>query len=344
MSSSISRRPPDRGPTPAGVFPRARLFGLICAVALLAGCSTANAVGTKRTDSTRATISSDANTGAAANNANFAAAKLRNVDPCGVLDQNTIAQFGKSQQPHGSEDQLDSCDADLDDGHGKDLNLRVTIGGDLSDNTPSGTIAGLPAAEHLTTSVCFERLITQRHPSTGIEVEVDYNNTADSCLIARQLAGLVVNRIRTNPPPRPDGARSLAAVDPCATVDDATAANLTQGQPDRSILGFYKCDWQSAGYDLSVEFRIDTNPKNDTFDGTPKPVDVGVPAYEFASNDVYPSCDVKWEVAPVTDNTEQNDAGEIVDVQFGNVLNGSVDACAQAEAAAKIVATKVPHS
>lgn len=323
---------------------RARLFGLICAVAVLAGCSTANAVGGKRTDSTRTTVSSDAGTTASADNANFAEAKLRTVDPCGVLDQDTIAQFGKSQQSHGTEDQLDSCDIDLDDGHGQDLNLRVTIGDDLSGNTPSGTIAGLPAAEHRTTSVCFERLITQQHPATGIEIEVDYDNTDDSCLIARQLAGLVVNRIRTNPPARPDGAHSLASVDPCGTIDDPTAANLTQGQPDRSVLGFYKCDWQSDSYDLSVEFSIDTNPKNDTVDGTPKPVDVGVPAYEFASNDVYPSCDVKWEAAPLANDNEQADAGEIVDVQFGNVLGGSVDACAQAEAAAKIVATKVPHS
>jgi hypothetical protein len=46
---------------------------------------------------------------------------------------------------------------------------------------------------------------------------------------------------------------------------------------------------------------------------------------------------VKW----LTHSTG-NGFGDVVDVQFGNVENGTVDACAQAITAAKAVATKVP--
>ncbi len=329
----------------SSVLARARLFGLLCCAVLLVGCSTANAVGTARTDSTRTTVPVDANTQKVDTNG-FGSATLRTVDPCGLLDTNTMSQFG-TLSPRSGLSQINSCDLDISDIKGHDLNVRVTIGDDLADNRPTGTIAGLPVAEHTSTSVCFERLITQQHPTSGIEVEVDYDTSADSCLVARQVAGLVVDRIRKNPPKRAGGADSLPSVAPCDTIDDATAASLTQGQPDKNAQGFYKCDWQSEDYDLSVEFKVDTNPKDDTFDGTPQPVDVGVPAYAFSSTDVYPSCDVKWQVRPLGgDGTDQgrDDQGEVVDVQFGNVLGGNADPCTQAEAAAKLVAAKVPHA
>jgi hypothetical protein len=322
------------------LLPRARLLGLLCCAVALVGCSAANAVGTARTDSTRTTVPAEANA-QQVNTSGFGAAALRAVDPCGLLDARTMSQFGTVGQSSGLS-QLDSCQLDITDIKGHDLNVRLIIGDDLSDNRPSGTIAGLPVAEHTSTSVCFERLITQQHPTTGIEVEVNYDNSADSCVVARQVAGLVVGRIRNKAPQRAAGAGSLALVNPCDTIDDTSAASITQGQPDKSAQGFYKCDWQSDNYDLSVEFKVDTNPKNDTFDGTPQQVDVGVPAYAFSSTDVFPSCDVKWEVRPIGAQTDNQ--GEVVDVQFGNVLGGNVDPCAQAETAAKLVAAKVPRA
>lgn len=325
-------------PSP-GVSSRARLFGLICAAALLAGCATAHSTDTRRTDSTRATVASDAGPGQGANSTSFASAKLRTVDPCGLLDRNTLSQLGTSAEP-ATQNDIDSCRADLSDGNGKDLGIEVAIGGDLASSTPSGTIAGLPVKEEASDTDCSERLITQHDPTTGIEVRVNYIGDS-ACLIARQTAGLVVNRIRTNAPQRPDSVSSLAVIDPCDTIDNATAENLTAVGPERSVEGLFKCDWQAGDYDLSVEFTLDGNPKNDTVSGTPQPVDVGVPAYAFSSNDVYPSCDVKWQVRSLGPGSEQ---GEVVDVQFGDVLGGSLDPCTQAEAAAKVVATKVPHA
>ena len=322
------------------LLPRARLFGLLCCAVVLVGCSTANAVGSARTDSTRTTVPADANT-QQVDSGEFASAALRTIDPCGLLDTRTMSQFG-TVSPSSGLSEIDSCSLDINDIKGHDLNVRVTIGDDLSDNKPTGTIAGLPVAEHATTSVCFERLITQQHPTSGIEIEVNYDSSANSCVVARQVAGLVVDRIRKKAPQRAGGVNSLALVNPCDTIDDASAASITQGQPDKTAQGFYKCDWQSEDYDLSVEFRVDTNPKDDTYDGTPQPVDVGVPAYAFSSTDVFPSCDVKWQVRPL--GQASDDHGEVVDVQFGNVLGGNVDACAQAETAAKLVVAKVPHA
>ena len=321
----------------AVVSPRARLLGLVCAAVLLAGCSTANAVGTARTDSSRTTVPSAASNTSTVDTA-FSSAALRAIDPCGLLDQQTVSQLGTSAQP-AAQDEIDSCSADLTDGKGKDLGVSVSIGGDLASSTPTGTIGGLPVQEQSDSTECAEDLITQQRPTTGIEVRVT-NNSASTCLFARQLAGLVVNRIRTNAPHRPNGVTSLVLIDPCDTIDDATVQNLTAVGPEKSVEGLFKCDWIGGDYDLGVEFILDSNPKDDNIEGTPQPVDVGVPAYAFPSNDVYPSCDVKWQVRALG---QGSDTGEVVDVQFGDVLGGNLDPCTQAEAAAKVVATKVPR-
>ena len=323
----------------AAVAARARLFGLTCAAALLVGCTaSANAAGTARTDSSRTTVSSDA-TGQSANSTDFASAKLRTVDPCGLLDRDTLSQLGKVSEPAAQSD-IDSCQADLADGSGTDLGVEVSIGDDLASSKPTGTIAGLPAQEDATSTQCAERLVTQHDPATGIQTRVTYRG-ANACAVARQLAGLVVDRIRTNAPQRPSGVSSVAVIDPCDTIDNASVENLTAVGVDKSVEGLFKCDWSAGPYDLSVEFSLDGNPKDQTYAGTPRPVDVGVPAYAFPSTDVYPSCDVKWLVRPVGGRDDQ---GEVVDVQFGDILGGTLDPCTQAEAAAKIVATKVPHA
>jgi hypothetical protein len=151
----------------------------------------------------------------------------------------------------------------------------------------------------------------------------------------------VITRIRSNPPQRADAAGSLAAVDPCSTVDDATAAAVLGGKATKQADGLYRCEWQDDidSYNLTVEFGLDEDPKTDTTTGAPQPVDIGVPAYQSSSNDVFPTCDVKWMTKPTG-----NGYGDVVDVEFGNVASGSADACAQAVTAAKAVATKVPKA
>ena len=133
----------------------------------------------------------------------------------------------------------------------------------------------------------------------------------------------------------------FGAIEPNTFLTSANAQNILGSQAVLVVLTMGLLIPLTAGdYDLSVAFTLDGNPKDQTYQGTPQPVDVGVPAYAFPSNDVYPSCDVKWVVRPVAHSNDQN---EVVDVQFGDVLGGSLDPCTQAEAAAKLVAAKVPH-
>ncbi len=298
-------------------------------------------MGTARTTSARDTVAADANVGAtvpASANANLTAATLRQVDPCGLLDGATMSQFGSSVQDSSAG--LDSCNGDVNDGRGNDLDLTVTIGSDLSQYSPTGMIAGLPAAEDTADSACFDRLVTQHNPTIGIEIQADYDHNP-SCPPARELAQLVVAHIRTDPPRRTSAAAALAAVDPCATIDDQTAASVVAGTPVEQSEGLYRCEWHNddTGYDLTVAYTLDQDPQRDTSDGTPQPVDIGVPAFRFSADDVYPTCDVKWMTDSVGDGL-----GYVVDVQFGNVEDGSVDPCAQAVIAAKVVATKVPKA
>lgn len=267
----------------------------------------------------------------------FAADKLRLVDPCGLLDTNTLSGLGTpgDNVPSG----IDECDNDMKDSSGADLQVMVTIGEALDVQRVSGQLAGMPVAEDKASSECTDKIVTQTNPTIGIAVEASIKG--DSCTPARKLAQAVIERIRSNPPQRANTNGSLAVIDPCGTVDDPTAATAIGGQPQKSYQSLFKCDWQgTTSYDLTVTFSVGEDPKDDTTLGTPQPVDLGngVSAYQLLTTDVYPSCEIKW----ITRQTGSDGSGEFVDVEFDNVEKQQVDVCSKALAVAKVVATKVP--
>ncbi|HEX3791261.1 MAG TPA: hypothetical protein VHW44_25590 [Pseudonocardiaceae bacterium] len=315
------------------------VLGCLAVSVVTVGCAT-------QPDLTKATFSRTtipASTGtytsgsaAAGSTAAFTLAGQRSVDPCGFLDKNTLGGLGSSTEPPTA-DGFDECDVDLTDSSGNDLDLSITIGEAISDK-PATQIDGLPVAEQKLTdgSACFERIITASSPDTGIEVQADVKK--DPCTPARQLAQSVITRLRGNPPKRSNLSGSLAALDPCTMVDDATAAAAVGANPDKTIDGLYKCDWQGEHTGLTVTFTSGEDPKADDAIATPQPVDLGgVTAYTVYSTDVFPSCEVKWMTRQTSDGN-----GEIVDVEFDNVDKVQVDTCAKAVAVAKVILPKVP--
>jgi hypothetical protein len=273
----------------------------------------------------------------------FTAAKLRAVDPCGLLDNDTLGAFGTpaDADPGG----IDECDDFMHDSAGDDLDIDLTVGEQLDEvDSTTSTADGLPVAEDKASDgkACFEKIVTQTSPTLGLELQIDYDGH-DPCVPARKLAAAIVSHIRIDPPHRANAAGSLALVDPCGTLDTGTATTVLGAKPDEvEAEGLFECDWRSSGFDVTVGFSVDEDPKSDTSGGTPKPVNIGVPAYEFPSTDVFPSCEVKWTTRASVDSDGN---GEVVDVEYDNIDNApKVDTCAKAVAAAKAVVRKVPHS
>lgn len=274
---------------------------------------------------------------ASGNTTGFDLASLRQIDPCGLLDANMTAGLGTAQDGSAA-DGFDFCTENLTDPNGHDLDLSITLGEAFDDN-PTLTLDGLPVAQQASgdTSDCYNRIITQSDPQLGIVVEAD--DKSDACHYGQLLAQAVINRIRTNPPKR-NNTGSLAALDPCAMVDDATVAAAVGAGADKSYEDLYKCDWQGGQTDLSVEFTVGEDPKTDNSLGNPTPVTVaGITAYQVYSTDVFPSCTISWLTRSTGDGS-----GEIVHVEFDNVQNITVDVCAKAVAVATVVGPKVPKN
>jgi hypothetical protein len=312
---------------------------VLCALVLAAGCAAKPNL-TKVTFS-RTTVSasgasvSGGSSSAGATDVVFSLATLSKTDPCGLLDNSTLAALGTpaSPQPDG----LDACDDYMKDTSGGQLDITVTLGAGISD--PANTVLfGVPVAEKPLAdgSGCFERIITQHNPTMGIEVQVDGK---DPCTPGRKLAQAVVGRMRTNPPTRSDYVNSLAGYDPCKTVDDNTAAGTVGANPSKSRDSLYKCDWQGGDTSLTVSFTLDQDPKTDDALGTPQPVALanGVTAYQLLTTDVFPSCEVKWIVKPGGSSSNQ-----IADVEFDNINKINVDPCVKAVAVAKVVQSNLP--
>lgn len=332
-----------RGSVPRAVHTAGRtvaaFVGLACAVALIAGCAAkpnlAKVTFSRTTVSGSGASASGGNSSANANNVVFSLATLARTDPCGLLDNSTLAALGAPATAQASG--LDACGDYMKDPSGNDLDITVTLGVSITD--PANTVIfGTPVAEKPLAdgSGCFERIITQNNPTMGIEVQVDGK---DPCTPARKLAQTVVSRMRTNPPQRGDYADSLAGYDPCKALDDPTVAAAVGANPEKSRDNLYKCDWQGADTAVSVAFTLGSDPKTDNSLGTPQPVDLGNgrTAFQVLTTDVFPACEVQWIAKP-----GGSDANEIVAVEFDNINKVTVDPCAKVDAVAKVVIATLP--
>ena len=316
------------------------LLAALCALACVTGCTAQGGIGLAKVTFQRTTIPAASGDGGApvadSGGTAFAAANLRTVDPCALLDADTLAPLGDPADP--TPIGFGECDADMSDSGGNDLDVTITLGDELSSRGATTTVDGLPVSEEHDDSDCAERIITQQNPTLAVTVDVDYADH-DACGAARKLIDPIVRRIRLDPPRLSPADAKLAAIDPCGTVDGPTVTAAIGADPDRSLEGLFKCDWDDNSLELSVAFTVDGDPAGDDSEGTPKPVSIdGIGAYQVASTDVFPSCAVRWKVAPAADDEFQQ-----VDVEFDDIEDQHLDTCAKADAVAGVVAGKVPR-
>jgi hypothetical protein len=329
----------------------ALLLAALCALACVSGCTAQGGIGLAKVTFQRTTIPADhpdtSGGGGGSSSGNvpisnaggaFDAARLRTLDACQLIDQDTVAALGHADDP--SPEGLGACDVDLEDSGGNDLDITLTVGDQLDDDvTASTTVDGMPVNEHQDDSDCAERIITGTDPALAVTIEVDYDGH-DSCAAARKLIDPVIRRIRSNPPQISSDDARLATVDPCGTLDDAAVSAAVGPDSDKSTEGLFKCDWDANDYELSVGYSYDSDPATDDAEGTPKPVTVGgIAATSLLTTDVFPSCEIKWKLGPKRDDQYQQ-----IDVEFDNIEDKpGIDPCAKATAAATTAMAKLPR-
>ncbi|MFB9905917.1 hypothetical protein [Allokutzneria oryzae] len=268
----------------------------------------------------------------------FAVEKQRLIDPCGLLEQQVLAQFGTpvTSRPSGFAD----CGNYMKDGSGKSLSITVRLGQDMLSNEVSKAtkkVGGLNASESTSGSSCFVRAVTQEAPrAMGITIQVSYEG--DGCDVGRRLGESVINKIRTSPPLRTPEKGSLTVVDPCTSLPQNTPIEQLGGVPSQSGYGLYQCNWRRDDTTLGVEFSLDSNPKDRNYGPKPEELTLdGVTVYQRKEESYAKTCKLEW-----LHRDTGGGKGEVVEVKVDSTKKSDVDLCGKAVASAKALLPKLP--
>lgn len=305
----------------------ALLATMLCALAA-AGC-------------TSGAGSSDQGTSTVTHDPAFTADKLRAINPCGLLDYDTLRPLGDPSDSSsdgfvGSPSGLDNCNIDMKDFHRNDLSVGVMVGSEVTMNGSHRTLSGMPVLEQPNNDECEEQIIT---PNPQIGIVVDIHTHYAACVPARQITTAMINHIRANPPKRQVSAGSLSMADPCGTVDDPTVTAATGPTSTEVRKSLYDCEWDGGPLTLSVSFSIGDAQLPNGGQATPRPIDLGgVTGYQGQPDTQ--SCEIGWNVRPAGAPHQF----ELVYVEVENLGQPMVDTCAKTVPAAKVVLTKVPKT
>lgn len=328
-----------------------RLVAVLSAILLLTGCAGADlakqrfprttipANAENASDPTGTTRSTPAPDGEAVEPA-FAPDKMRLIDPCELLDDEVLKQFGTPGDRSGSG--FSRCSNFMKDKADKDLAVTVELGQTMTSELKNADkqLAGLRSYEQtLENSACFVSVITQEKPGLGITVQIGYED-GDACAPGRVVAESVVKRIREDAPTRTPVKGSLITLEPCALPDPA-AIEAAAGADHRVYpYGLHNCSWVGDDRELTVDFRATFVPRDRDFDDKQVEVDLGgVTGYQVNSVTAFPSCEVKW-VQLVGEENE----GEVVEVKSAGPKESQFDRCATAVAFAKTLVAKIPKA
>lgn len=311
---------------------------MFVAAAVLTACS--SGVDTTRSVSARTTVAAPTSGDAGPADPAFSEAKLRAVDPCGLLDAKLLGNVG-TPSGKSSGDPFQGCTADATV-TGQQMSFQLKVGEAVPElDRDAIAVAGLRVLETKQDKGCTDKAVTQSAPSRALVVRTDAKSGGDACAAGKQVLSAVIARLRTAPPQLPAGSSVLAGIDPCTLVDKATIASIVGQQARTDSESLHDCAWRQSGITLEVYGKIGLDPKIPGFDKPPTPVDLGgITAYQSDSSAGYPSCTVSWADQPLAD-----DHGEIVSVYVANGQKlPDFDTCAHAVAAGKIVAAKLPKS
>ena len=326
-----------------------RPAAVLCALALLAGCGSGSlaksppfprsTIQANAADPSEKPVTGSTTTGKPVDPA-FAAEKLRLLDPCKLLDDDTLKGLGTPDDlsPGG----FSRCSNYMKDKNGKELSISVEVGQTMTSEIKKADkkIAGYRSYEQvLEGSACFVSVITQEDPGLAFTVQIGFKD-GDGCVPGRVVAESVVKLAKGKGAARTPAKGSVVEVDPCELPSDAAVVEAVAQSSRRYPYGLHNCSWVGKDAEISLDFRLGFVPKDDKFDPKQTEVDLGgVKAYQVETTTSFPSCSLKWVQLRADGNQ-----GEVVEVKSAGAKKSEFDRCARAQAFAKSLLPKLPKA
>ncbi|MBN6041200.1 serine/threonine-protein kinase [Amycolatopsis sp. 195334CR] len=258
----------------------------------------------------------------------LADARLRQVDPCRVLDGvelDPVGEFTAWRSEEPGECTYETSEADL--------NVWLTIGMDSDAGTESGRdagvdIDGLPVLLTDVDTGCGALVQTPARPELGIGIQFP-TGTADTCAPVTAVLRVVVDRLRTEvfrweAPPH-----SAFLADPCSLVDGETARSAVGGATKATPYLLRGCRWEGPFGTMSLGVTQGEPGKPPRDAGDPTKVD-GTDAYLSQVNTGH--CVLTWTQRQIDDQRT-----EVLEV----TSNRTGDPCGTATAYARAIMAKL---
>jgi len=321
-----------------------------CLVTVLAGCGADLAKETFPRSTVPATADLDggspdpttATSGGATGDEAFTSKNLRRADPCGLLNEDALAEFGTPANSRLRD--YDKCSNYMKDKSGKELNFTLTVGEILTGADDTGTfkIGGLPASESELDdkTACFTNAITESSPKRGITLQM--GGAGGLCEVSRKMLENIVKQVRDGAKPLKVAKGSMVDLDPCEVVDPAVIKSTIGESSESRLDTLHSCTWSAGSASLDLSFEISSNPDDLAEAAETKPVDLGgVKAQKKAEKSAGSDrCRLEWAHAPFPEDRE---LAEVVSIEFSNYsAKTGEDTCAKAEAVAKALIPKLP--
>jgi hypothetical protein len=230
------------------------------------------------------------------NDPDFTPAKLRTLDPCGLLTDDILANVG--EPANNDRGDFAECGNYMEDTAGDELNISLTIGDNINNAEEADqNIGGLPALESELDSgeACFVSVLTSTDPNIGLTIQAN-GKSDDLCDAGRKVLTGIVDLIRTNPPTYETPQGTLIEVDVCEAVQDTTlrtvlGADVDAGAPYK----LHWCNWNAGTVSLGVWLRLGYDPATDSSGGAPVSLGSGVTAYKSTTTSSATSCELQWK-------------------------------------------------
>jgi hypothetical protein len=266
-------------------------------------------------------------------------AVLRLVDPCGLVDNATLADLGTPSGPRPSGIDLGMCFNDVKDAGGKTIKISVQLGSSTigGASKASGAVGGLPRIEdEADDGSCDVTALTAKSPDLGIRVNTIYAG-GDSCRTAGPILEKVVKRLHENPPKYPVEKGSLVDVDLCTVIDDQVMTEAVLAARKQAA-GLHVCSWQGSGPNVLLTF---TRGNKTTESADFKPVDLGsgVTGFQKSKKTGPSDCSIRWQHRSINGDVGDNLA---LSYSYYSADVTKDDPCGKAVKLAKNVLTKVP--
>ncbi|NIH82068.1 DUF3558 domain-containing protein [Amycolatopsis viridis] len=270
---------------------------------------------------------------------------LRTVDPCQILQGDTVTGVGapvaESLYPRG----LDGCGIHVTDAGGKEARLSLTMG-ELIDSTSqqAGAVDGLPVVENdlddpdtPENEGCIVSVLTDSVAGLGIAVQVTYVG-GDACGAGLTVLREVVRKVHAGPPQQRRPANSAVSLDPCALADTAVVTEVL-GRATAKPVGLHDCNWTGGTADGWLRISQTVKPSEDE-NGSRITLAGGITAYQKKETRSGSRCTIAWT------HLETGDEGEVVKFEYDNYHDDAAgdDSCGKARRIVDTILPKLPRA